>query len=519
MTPFNTSGEFKPVTGGLRRLAVRGVAATLFSSGSGLVIQIVSTVILARLLTPTDFGLVTMVTTFSLLLANFGYNGITEAIIQWEDLNHTVSSNLFWINFAAGVLLTAAFAGAGSLLGILYGDPRVVNVAIGMSFTIFFQSTWVLHTALLRRAMQFSAVSANEIVAKAVSLIVSVVMARQGWGYWALVGGNIALPVSTTIGALILCRWIPSLPRRISETSSMLRFAINVYGRFTVNYCARNVDNLLVGWRFSAQSLGFYKKAYDLFALSASQLTAPLTVVAVSALSRLNRDSVQFRRYLLSALGVVTFIGMGLGMDLTLIGSDVIRLLLGPGWEPSGRIFTFFGPGIGIMLLYSTHGWIHLSIGRADRWFRWGLVEFALTFLLFLVTIHWGPVGIAFAWTASFWILTGPALWYAGKPINLEISAVIGAVWKYVAAAVSACYGCAMIFATASSSAAPAGSVAVALHIVTVSIVFCFLYLAAVIVLHGGCKPLYQLARLLQEMIPVNFLRPSPSIAVANAGE
>jgi len=111
----------------------------------------------------------------------------------------------------------------------------------------------------------------------------------------------------------------------------------------------------------------------------------------------------------------MAFVGMGIGADMTLIGKDVILLVLGPGWATAGRIFKFFGPGVGIMLIYNTHGWLHLSIGTAHRWFRWVVVEFAVTFLLFLVGIHWGPEGIAGAWTLSFWILTIPAFWYAGK--------------------------------------------------------------------------------------------------------
>ena len=107
-------------------------------------------------------------------------------------------------------------------------------------------------------------------------------------------------------------------------------------------------------------------------------LVSSLTVVAVSTLSRMNQDSIKYKRYLLKALAVTAFVGMGIGVDLTLVGKDVIRLLLGPGWDEAGRIFTFFGPGIGIMLLYGTHSWIHLSIGKPDRWFRWGVGEFAV---------------------------------------------------------------------------------------------------------------------------------------------
>ena len=99
-----------------------------------------------------------------------------------------------------------------------------------------------------------------------------VVLAWAGWGYWALVAGTIARPLSQSVGAWFLCRWVPGLPRRADGTSSVVRFALNVYGRFSLNYSTRNMDNLLVGWRFGPTSLGFYKKAYDLFVLAANQL-------------------------------------------------------------------------------------------------------------------------------------------------------------------------------------------------------------------------------------------------------
>ena len=92
-----------------------------------------ATTVMARLLTPADFGLVTMVTTFSLLLTSFGLNGFTEAILQWEEMNHFLASNMFWINVSAGVILTAGFAAAGSLLAKLYHDPKVAHVAAAKS--------------------------------------------------------------------------------------------------------------------------------------------------------------------------------------------------------------------------------------------------------------------------------------------------------------------------------------------------------------------------------------------------
>jgi polysaccharide transporter, PST family len=519
--PFDATGMFRStgdVGGGeLRRLAVRGAGATVFSQGVSFAVQMTATVVLARLLTPADFGVVTMVTTFSLLVMNFGLNGFTEAVVQREKIDEALVSNLFWINAGAGLLLTLGFAAAGSLLAQFYHDQRVADVAVGISPTIFLTSLSVQHLALLKRAMRFSAVSANDVVARAMSVATSVLLALAGWGYWALVAGAIAAPLSTTIGAWLVCRWRPTLPRHTDDTRSMVWFALHVYGRFSFSYLCWNTDNVLIGWRFHARSLGFYKKAFDLFHLPAD-LLAPLNSVAVSALSRLNRDPAQYRRYFLAAVAVVAFVGMGLAGDLTLVGRDVIRLLLGPGWEPAGQIFTFFAPGIGVMLLLGTTGWIHLSIGRPDRWIRWGVVEFAVTVLLFLLGLQWGPAGVAMAWTVSYWILTMPAFWYAGRPIDLGVAPVFSIVWKYVLASALAGYGSVILrgippFSAASNSL---GSFA---NIVVVSALFGTLYLGAVILLHRGSAPLTLVADVLREMIPRRGLSTSsPAAATSAAG-
>jgi O-antigen/teichoic acid export membrane protein len=503
LKPFNAAGAFQSnvESGSVHRLAVRGAGVTVLSSGGALAVQIVSTVVLARLLTPADFGLVTMVTTFSLLLVNFGLNGFTEAVLQAETISDRLVSNLFWINCGAGLLLTVAFAATGSVMAKFYANPLVSRVAVGISLTIILSSLSILHLALLKRAMKFSLVSTIGILAQAASIVISIFLAWRGWGYRALVAGVVTQAMFQLLGAWLCCRWIPRLPRRTVGTGSMVRFAMHVYGRFTINYFARNVDNLLVGWRFGAHSLGFYKKAYDLFALSASQLTSPLTNVAVAALSRCKPHSPQYKKLLLRAVGVIALTGMGLSAEFTLIGKDLIRLLLGPGWEPAGSIFTFFGPGIGIMMIYYINGWIHLSIGRPDRWFRWGLVEVAVTCLLFLLMLHWGPVGIAIAWTSSFWILTLPAFWYAGRPIGLGLRPILAEIWKPVLAAIVAGPTSALILKRLPSLASLRGSGAAFARIVETSFLFSVLYILATIVLNQGCGPLYQLGRLLKEVI------------------
>jgi PST family polysaccharide transporter len=296
----------------------------------------------------------------------------------------------------------------------------------------------------------------------------------------------------------------------------MLRFAAKVYGQFGLRYSTRNIDNLLVGWQFNSAALGSYKKAYDLFALSASQLTAPLDNVALAALSRLNQDRPRFKRYLASSLGIIAFVGLAVSADLTLVGRDVVRLVLGPQWSESGRIFQLFGPGIGVMLLCSTVGWIHLSIGNPGRWLRWTVLEFAVTASLFLLALPWGPIGVAAAWSVSYCILLIPAFWYAGRPIGLGVSFLVAAVWRYGAASLLAGAATAAIFRGTPSWASPSGAGSALEATIIISSAFVTLYVSAVILLHWGCAPLRQFAGLLRDLAPT---RKAASPAAEPVGE
>jgi O-antigen/teichoic acid export membrane protein len=492
---------------GLRRSAVRGAGAAITGSAGNFAVGIGSIVVLARLLTPSDFGVVTMVTTFSLLLRSFGLNGFTELIMQREEITDSLASNLFWINLVIGTILTLAFASSGPLLAFFYHNSAVVQITQGMSLTIGIGCLGYIHLGLLQRAMHFRSTAIINFVGQALQVIVSIVLAIAGWHYWALVWGSVTQTAVTTAGALLVCRWIPSRPGRASGTGAGLKFAMNVYSHFAFTYLTRNTDNFLVGWRFGARALGFYKKAYDLFVLPETQLSAPLCAVVVSTLSRVNRNREQFQRYFLRAISVLALVGMGIGADFALVGEDLFRFLFGPGWEEAGRIFALFGPGIGVMLLYNTHGWIHLSIGRPERWFRWSLMEFVCTASLFLLTLRWGPSGIAFAWTASYFLLMFPGFWYAGKPIGLGIGSVFAVIWKFFVASVGAGLGTVLIIGTVPYFATTFGAWGALARIVSASLVFFGSYLAGVIVLHQGLGPLSETVGLIRELLPERMAR------------
>jgi polysaccharide transporter, PST family len=519
LKPFDASGAFAPSVprGGsaLRSLAVRGAGMNIFSGAMSLAIQVAATVVLGRLLAPRDFGLVAMVMTFSLLLANAPTNGFIDAILQRKEITESLASSLFWIAMGIALVLTLGFAAAAPLLARFYHEATVTRITLAMSAQVLLTCAPAVHAALLRRAMRFPSLAKNDIMARAVGVVVSIVCGIAGWGYWALVAGQIALSLSLALGLWILCPWVPRRPSR-SGTRDALHFAGHIGLRYGINYFVRNFDNLLVGWRFGANPLGFYKKAYDLFTMPLTQVVSANANVAVSALSRVREDRAQWMRYVLGAMGMLAFIGMGLAGDLTLIGKDVIRVLLGPKWGTAGWIFTFFAPAIGIMMVSGVHGWIHVSLGHADRWLRWGIFEWAVTCALFFCGLPWGPQGIAVAWCVSFWVLTLPSIWYAGRPIDFGVAPVIRAIWRYTVAAIAAGLAAYAVLAHSAPMQAWAGAGGAALRIACVTVMFGALYLAAVVILHRGLAPLRTMATLLSELRSQK--RPAVIIADGTSG-
>jgi len=495
----------------IKKRAVRGAGATIGAQVAAFMLHLLSTVILARLLTPRDFGLVTMVTTFSLLLQNFGMNGFTEAIIQKEEVDHNTVSTLFWINASISLILTVIFAAFSQLVARFYHDPDLTSVAIAISFSILASGLSTIHLAVLKRNMKFSVLSAITMSGMAISVTIAIILAWWGLGYWALVANTVALPLTSAVGAWLVCRWRPGPPVSGTNIMPIIKFAVNTYGNFTMNYLSRNLDNLLVGKYFGSQSLGFYKKAYDIFALPVNNLSAPLTNVALSALSRISNDHENYKKNYLNIISVIAFMGMGLSLFFTLCSYELILLILGAQWGQAAEIFVIFGPSIGIMLVYNTHGWLHLSLGQAGRWFRWGIYEFMVMASSFIVGVFFGPKGVALAWTVTAFVLTVPGIWYAGKPVGLRVIDIINAIWKYLMAALISGILCWLLLFFIGRTAGLYNQLGTISRIIIASILCSSLYFLMVTALYQGIRSFIQVASLIKELLP-KLLQKKPKI-------
>lgn len=422
----------------LKQRSVRGGAVTLIAQACKFILQMGSTVILARLLAPQDYGLVGMVTAVTGFVALFKDMGLSMATIQKAEINHRQISNLFWVNIVVSLLLTLVTCAIAPVVALFYNEPRLTLITIVSAIGFLFGGLTVQHQALLNRQMRFTALAAIEIVAMGFGVVSALVLAWYSAGYWALVVMQIAIAIGQMGGAWLLCRWRPSLPQRRANIRELLAFGSHLTGFNLINYFARNLDNILIGRSWGAGQLGLYSKAYGLLLLPLQQINAPITAVAIPSLSRLQADPQQFRNYYLKAVSMVTFLTLPLTILSIVISEEVVTLVLGSQWREASFLFRFLGVAALFQPLCNTAGWLYISTGKTDRMLKWGLFASSLTIVSFFIGLPYGARGVALCYAVAMLLQVYPCMYYATRGLDITTRDLLSAIAQSLVAALIA---------------------------------------------------------------------------------
>ena len=464
---------------------------------------------MARLLSPEDFGLVAMVAVFSILVQNFGLNGFTEAVIQQKELSPHQMSKLFWVNFLDHGRADRSVRRpvSGDRLVLRRAGPQGHLVGVGLVDRI--QRPGNMPSGAHEPEHGFPPVPPwPRSWAPSISTIVGIGMALSGSGYWSLVLRRVSLPLVTTVFAWLLCRWRPGIPAKGTDIRPLLMFGYKTYGNFLLSHVRNNLDKILVGKVFGKTPLGHYDRAYNLSSVLPNQLTIALTSVGISTLSRLTNDPPKYLSYFSKALSILCLLGFPGSILFTLLGKDIIFLLLGDQWSIAGEVFAALGPGIGVFVIYNTSVWLHVSLGRPDRLLKWSVLVLVASILSYSLGLLFGPLGVAIAYSAMFYVLLIPALWYAGKPAGIKASFYLAIIWRYWTAA----FASGLIYWLAFRFVGPAAGLYRSLHpfgrIAVGSVVYTALYLAVIIILFKGLRPLGTLMAALKGMLSPDLPAP-----------
>ena len=412
----------------LKGRAVRGGFAKLCGQLADFVLRMLSMVVLARLLTPEDFGLIAMVTVVTGVYQLFSTAGLSSAAVQSGTITDEQISTLFWINLAVGTVLALACLATAPVLVFFYQEPRLFWLTVVMAAGFMISAAAVQHSAILQRQLRYLALTAIELASLVVGIAVGVGMALGGLKYWALAGMTIASAVVYTILAWVAAAWIPSMPRWASGVGSMLRFG----GTLTVNgavvYFAYNFDKVLLGRFWGADVLGTYERAFRLINVPTSNLHSAVGVVAFSALSRLQDDPIRLKNYFLKGYSLVMSLTFPVTIFCAVFAGDIILVIFGPQWKDAVIIFRLLTPTILIFGIINPIAWLLYSIGLQMRSLKIALVIAPLAITAYLLGLPYGGAGVAFAFSTAMtlwlvphvvWCLHGTTI----SPWDLAVTA------------------------------------------------------------------------------------------------
>ncbi|WP_246668241.1 lipopolysaccharide biosynthesis protein [Bradyrhizobium elkanii] len=427
----------KPYSGLGRRSLHSGVAF-IAARGLNIFVQLASTIVLARLLGPHDFGLVAMMLALIGFAPLFVDLGMSEASAQRNSISRAEVSTLFWLNVLIGVVLAVVLAASGRWIARAFGEPSLAGMALALSVTFLMMALSTQHYALMRRAMQFRRIAMIDISANIIGSAASVGLALSGWGYWALIAKPIITSALTVVGAWTACRWIPGGPRLTPMVKELLRFGLGVTGFTMTDYFARSADRIAMGYFLGAGPLGYFQNAFTIYNNLLSILSEPLHNIAVSGLSKLQHSAAELKRSWEGALSLLCYFSGPAFAALAVSAHDIVIVLLGEKWSPAGPLLCILAIRGIADCIERTLGWVHVAVGRPDRWMRWGIFSAICQLVALAAGLPFGAVGVTIAYTVTMFVLFVPALVYAGKPVGITIGDVLRATAPQTIAALVA---------------------------------------------------------------------------------
>ena len=408
-----------------RQKTITGMGWSVISRLGTKSMELVTGIILARLLSPDAFGLIAMIMVFSGFANIFREMGFGAALIQKQDTTSEHHSSIFWLNLATGFFLTLLFIALSPVIANFYSEPLLIPVIILVSLNFLIGSVSVVQSSLLKKRLEFKRLALVELVTLLVSGAVGITLALLGFGVWSLAWQGVIATCITVILIWGISDWRPAMSFKWTAIRDLLGFSMNLIGFSMLNYWARNADNLLIGRFIGTSALGIYSRAYSFMLLPLKMVSRTIARVMFPAFSSIQKDKPRVAKIYLRVTTTIALITFPLMTGLWVVTEHLVLALFGSQWAsmiPIIKIFAVIGM---VQSIVSLNGNLYRSQGRTDLQFKVGLVQSILTVAAFVIGLRWGTVGVAYAYGVYNLLATYPSISIATALVKLRFVTII----------------------------------------------------------------------------------------------
>jgi len=386
-------------------------------------------VILARMLTPRDFGIAGLVLVFSGLIQLLSDVGFSASIVQLPDLTEEDCATAFWAGLGVATICFAGAFFAAPYVAAFYGEPRVRWMFVAVASGLVVGALMTTQASLLWRRMEFKALELRGMFAAVVASAVGIASAAAGLGPWALILQALALGLASMVTIWAVSPWKPRFAFSLASLKRMATFSTNVFASRFLTEGDRNADNLLVGRFLGAHALGIYSIGYSVILIPAERLVWPAQNVLIPALASLQNDVEAMQRLWLRALRLLASAIVPTMLGAILVCPELVHVVLGQKWAPAIPVIQVLAWVALIQSLVAFNGGVLQSRNRSGLLVRMTAFAFALDLTAFVVGLHWGVRGVAFAYALTNTCVIVPVnLHIATRAIGVRLSTVARAL-------------------------------------------------------------------------------------------
>ncbi|MDR0973146.1 MAG: lipopolysaccharide biosynthesis protein [Prevotellaceae bacterium] len=359
----------------IKQQMLSGVFYTAIAKYSGIVISLVITAILARLILPEEFGVVTTASVIIAFFSLFTSMGIGTAIIQKKELTEEDLNRIFSFTVWSGVVIALLFFVASWPIADFYEQPILRTLCQLLSVNLFFASANIVPNACFYKNKEFKFIAIRSFGIQLVVGVVSVVAALLGAGVYALIISPIASSILYLVVSLYRYPQKLQFTWGISSIRKIFSYSAYQFLFSVINYFSRNCDKLLIGKAkdMGMADLGYYDKSYRLMMLPLENITHVITPVMHPILSDLQNDREHLIRSYEKLVKLLGLIGMPLGVLLYFVAEELTLIVFGPNWMPSVPVFQILALSVGIQIIMSSSGSIYQASGDTRSLFICGV--------------------------------------------------------------------------------------------------------------------------------------------------
>ena len=359
----------------------------LLNSAYGQVIQFILSIILARLLSPADFGIVALAYVVIRIAEIFADVGFSSALIQETNISDKAFSTVFWINVGMGVFFVALFQLIANPIGEFYGEVKVSSIIRVLGVVFLIDALGQVQSTQLRKNLNFKLINLINALAQTFSGIIAIILAFAGWGVWSLVIQTIIASLVNVVFLWFFGSWRPNFEFNFNEAKRLFQFGSYVFFSQLIGRISLRIDTILVGKFFSPSTLGLYNRADSLLALIRRYSSTSIIKVAFPYFSKVKDDDIFFINSYNRITGVIYYLGFLITGFLSFTGKELIILVYGQKWMMAGEYFEILCFIIFFLPISTLMHNVLLSKGLSKFTFHMSLLFFVIRLAFSFLTI------------------------------------------------------------------------------------------------------------------------------------